>query len=74
MNINKELLIESIELHLRDRHLDIDSLNVIAEYAPLISEQLAKAYGMSRGEFRQYVSERNRVEIDEIKRTILKIN
>lgn len=71
-DVNRELLIEAIELHLRDRLLDVDLLNAIAEYAPLISEQLAKAYGMSRGEFRQYVSKRERIEIDELKRAILK--
>lgn len=71
-DINKELLIESIELHLKNNHLDSDSLNVMVEYAPLIHEKLAEAYGMSRGEFRQYVSRRERIEIDELKRAILK--
>lgn len=71
-DINKELLIESIELHLKNNHLDSDSLNVMVEYAPLIHEKLAEAYGMSRGEFRQYVSKRERIEIDELKRAILK--
>lgn len=71
-DINKELLIESIELHLKNNHLDSDSLNVMAEYAPLIHEKLAEAYGMSRGEFRQHVSKREHIEIDELKRAILK--
>lgn len=72
MDINKELLIEAIELHLKGQPLDCESLNQIAEYAPLVSEQLVKSYGVSRGEFRQYVGQRGKIEINELKSAILK--
>lgn len=71
LDINKELLIEAIELHLKGRHLDSDSLNVIAEYAPLIHEEIAKTYGMTRGELRQYVGEHKYIELNDLKRVIL---
>lgn len=71
MNINKELLIQALELYLQDKHLDGESLNTIAEYAPLIYTELAKAYGMNIGEFRQYINNQNHIELNTLRRVIL---
>lgn len=71
MDINKELLIQALELYLQDQHLDGESLNTIAEYSPLIHAELAKVYGMTTGEFRQYITNQNHIKLDTLKKAIL---
>lgn len=67
----KELLIEAVELHLRGKEaMDSDSYNTLLEYAPLIAEEITKAFHVDRKEFRQILENKGITLID-IKHKIL---
>lgn len=73
MDINKELLVQAIELHLKGRHLDACEFNTMLEYAPLIAQELILAYSMSRNEFHRYVQDIKHIDINKLRMRILNI-
>lgn len=72
MDINNELLIQAIKLYLMGGNLDNGGFNSMIEYAPLIARKLADSYNMNIGEFRQYLSKKRLIDIDDIKHVIFK--
>lgn len=71
MDKYKELLIETAELHLRDKGImDSDSYNTLLEYAPLIAEEITKAFHVDRVEFRE-ILENKGITLVDIKHKII---
>jgi hypothetical protein len=72
MDKYKELLIEVVELHLRGKGImDSDSYNTLLEYAPLIAEEMTKAFRVDRKEFREIIKYKDKgISIIDIKHKI----
>lgn len=71
MDKYKELLIEATELYLRNKGImDSDSYSALLEHAPLIADEITKAFQVDRKEFRQ-ILENKGITLVDIKHKII---
>ncbi|WP_314340978.1 tape measure protein [Acinetobacter guillouiae] len=70
--MEKQLALEALKLYAQSKQsINAEDWNIICEFAPKISEIIAKAIGLSRSEVRSLIFQNGSVEIAEIENRVI---
>lgn len=70
--MEKQLALETLKLYAQSKQsINAEDWNIICEFAPQISEIIAKAIGLSRSEVRSLIFQNGSVEIAEIENRVI---
>lgn len=70
--MEKQLALEALKLYAQSKQsINAEDWNIICEFAPKISEIIAKAIGLSRSEVRSLIFQNGSVEIAEIENKVI---